>query len=377
MPKHKQKNTSKNLLLSYIQKVIGWLGLGWPKSKLLSRFLIFLIVIIFVSVGTMYGVAQWYIAKHKDQPVSIGTTFIPNYARSFGLDPKETFDAMITDLGIKRIRLVSYWTTHEPTPGKYDFSELDWQFEKAVEEDIKVSLAIGLRQPRWPECHMPKWAEELPKSVWSERLKDYMEQVINRYKDNPALESYQLENEFFLSVFGICPDFTRERLIDEYEFVKSLDPNHPVIISRSNNAMGLPVGEPQPDMFAVSIYKRVWDKSLTKRYIEYPFPAWFYGSLAGGGEILTGKDLFVHELQAEAWLPDKPDEFSMSDPASIPEQNKSLDAERLADRFDYGIATGMKTIDAWGAEWWYWRKVKANDPSLWNTAKQKIQEYND
>lgn len=374
MPKHKQKTTVKRGSLSYVHIFARWFGLGWPKSKVLSRLLMGLVLIIFIFVGTMYGTAQWYIARHKNEPISIGSTFVPNYAKSFGLDPKDTFNAMIDDLGIERIRLVSYWKTHEPMPGKYDFSELDWQFKKAEQENIKVSLAIGLRQPRWPECHMPKWAEGLPKSDWSVRLKNYMGKVIERYKGSPALESYQLENEFFLSVFGICPDFSRDRLIDEYKFVKKLDPSRPVIISRSNNAMGLPVGQPRPDMFAVSIYKRVWDKTATKRYIEYPFPAWFYASLAGGGEILTGKNLFVHELQAEAWLPDKP-EFKMNDIASIPEQDKSLDAQRLSGRFDYGVATGMKRIDLWGAEWWYWRKEVAKDPSLWNTAKEKIKEY--
>lgn len=361
--------------MEYAHIFIGWLGLGWPKSKILSRLLIGLVLIIFILVGTMYGTAQWYIAKHKNEPVVFGATFVPKYARSFGLDPKETLDAIITDLGVDRIRLVSYWNVHEPEPGKYDFSELDWQFKKAEERDVKVSLAIGLRQPRWPECHMPAWAEGLPKDQWAKRLKDYMAKVIERYKDSPVLESYQLENEFFLSVFGICPDFSRERLIDEYEFVKSLDSNRPLIISRSNNAMGLPIGQPRPDLFAVSVYKRVWDKTLTKRYIEYPFPAWFYASLAGGGEILTGKNLFIHELQSEAWLPDKP-EFKMNDIASIPEQNKSLNARRLSDRFDYGVATGMKTIDLWGVEWWYWRKEIAKDASLWNTAKEKIRQHN-
>jgi len=37
----------------------------------------------------------------------------------------------------------------------------------------------------------------------------------------------------------------------------------------------------------------------------------------------------------------------------------------------------MRKIDLWGAEWWYWRKVKFNDPSLWNTAKESIKETND
>ncbi len=316
----------------------------------------------------MYGIAQWYIMKHADEPLQFGVTFIPRYARFFDLDAKETMQAMIDELGVKRFRLVSYWDDIEPVQGTYNFEELDWQFAKAEAASAKVSLAIGLRQPRWPECHMPKWAEWMPKEEWSSHLKIFMKAVIERYKASPALESYQLENEFFMTVFGICPDHSRDRLIDEYEFVKSIDREHPVIISRSNNWVGIPVGQPQPDQFGISVYKRVWDKTITKRYFEYPLPAWFYGFLAGAGEIVTGKDMIIHELQAEPWMPDG---FNLKT-SSISEQDKSLSPKRLRDRFEYARATGVKTIDYWGAEWWYWRKVHHNDPSLWNIAKEEF-----
>lgn len=319
----------------------------------------------------MYGVGQWYLYQNRDRPITVGATFIPDYARHFGLDPEETMRAMNHELGIKHFRLVSYWNKGEPTEGVYDFSELDWQFALAEATDSKVSLAIGLRQPRWPECHMPTWAENMSMIEWEPKLKRYMKATMERYKDSPALESYQLENEFFLSVFGICPDHSRDRLIREYEYVKAVDSEHPIIITRSNNAWGYPIGDPRPDEFGVSIYKRVWDKTLTKRYIEYPFPSWFYASLAGGGKILTGKDLFIHELQTEAWLPDNGN-FHMNEVASIPEQEKSLNAERLSHRFGYAEATGMKRMDLWGVEWWYWQKTKAEKSDLWDTAKAEI-----
>lgn len=209
-------------------------------------------------------------------------------------------------------------------------------------------------------------------SEWSVELKKFMTATVERYKSSPVLESWQLENEFFLDVFGICPDHSRERLVDEYKHLKNLDPIRPIIVSRSNNAIGLPLGDPRPDISAVSIYKRVWDKTLTKRYVEYPFPAWFYASLAGGGKLFTGRDLIIHELQAEPWMPDRP-EFQINDLADVAEQDKSMNAQRLSDRIEYGKATGMKEIYLWGAEWWYWRKVKANDSSTWDTAKAEIQ----
>jgi hypothetical protein len=340
----------------------------WQRRPLHQKIITWIIVFLLAIVGFMYGIARWYIAKHAHEPMQVGITFIPTYARHFELDPQETMQAMIDELGMRRFRLVSYWEVHEPTKGQYDFSELDWQFKKAEESGSKVSLAIGLRQPRWPECHMPQWALQEPKEVWYPQLKDYMKEVINRYKDSPVLQDYQLENEYFLEVFGECTDFDRDRLVDEFNFVKQLDPNHPVIITRSNNAVGFPIGKPRPDKFGVSVYKRVWDKSITKRYIEYPFPAWFYAFLAGGGEILTGKDMIIHELQAEAWLPDG---FTIKD-APVSETNKSMNPDRLKDRFEYGRATGMRTIDLWGAEWWYYRKVKFNDTGLWDVAAEEV-----
>lgn len=319
----------------------------------------------------MYGVAQWYMAKHKKEPFVWGATFIPNYAQNFGLDPKETMTAIIDDLGVKRLRLVSYWDEYEKEPNQYNFDGLDWQFKMAEEKGVKISLAIGLRQPRWPECHMPTWAERLTKQQWTDELKEYMKVVIDRYKSSPALVEYQLENEFFMTVFGICPDHSRERLVDEYNFVKGLDQTHPVLISRSNNWIGLPLGEPRPDKFGISVYKRVWDQTITKRYYEYPLPPWFYASLAGGAELFTGRNMFIHELQTESWLPADKD-YAMNDLSSINEQNKSLNSKRLKNRMNYAEATGMKNVDLWGVEWWYWRKVKAGDPSIWETAKQEI-----
>lgn len=339
------------------------------RQSLLRKLLIGLIALVMLLTGTAYGIARWYQTKHAHEPFQVGATFIPRYARYYGLDPKETLEAVLTDLGVKRVRLVSYWDDIEQQPGSYNFEELDWQFRMAEEKGAKVSLALGLRQPRWPECHMPQWAKEQTKDEWYPQLKSFIALTVERYKDSPALDSYQLENEFFLTVFGECTDFDRDRLVDEYNLVKQLDPNRPIIVSRSNNALGTPIGQPRPDISAVSIYKRVWDKTITKRYFEYPFPAWFYGFLAGTTELVSGKNTIIHELQTESWLAPG---FKMNDPASIPEQDKSLNAERLKQRLEYGHATGMRSMDLWGVENWYWRKTKAGDSSLWDTAKQTI-----
>jgi len=367
--KKKQSTPMSAVRTKLLAPIWRWIIAYWRHSWW-HKVLVVLFIFICLSVGTMYGIARWYMWSQSSKPIVLGASFIPDYAKSLGVDPKETLDAMLTDLDIKQLRLVGYWDKIESKEGTYDYSELDWQFEKANAAGAKVSLTLGLRQPRWPECHMPNWAKDEPMDVWSVQLKDFMRKTMERYKDNPALESYQLENEFFLTVFGICPDFTRERLVDEYNFAKEIDPNHPIIISRSNNAMGIPIGQPQPDAFGVSVYKRVWDITLTKRYVEYPFPAWFYGFLGGAGKIWTDKDLYIHELQAEPWPPNGQEIRN----TSLEEQSKSLDANRLHDRFEFGKATGLRKIDLWGAEYWYYRKVVLNDPSVWDAAKEEYAE---
>jgi hypothetical protein len=195
--------------------------------------------------------------------------------------------------------------------------------------------------------------------------------IINRYKDNPALENYQLENEYFLKGFGTCTNFSRSRLVSEDNLVKQLDPSHSIIIGRSNNDLGWPVGKPEPDKFGVSIYKRVWD-THTGRYFEYPIPAWYYAFLAGWQKIFTGKGMTIDELQAEAW---PPNDQTITN-TSLAEQNKSMNASILKNRIQYGEATGMKTIDLWGAEYWYYRMEVLHDPSLWNVAKQSFTQAN-
>lgn len=364
-----KKKSTKSKPKSPVGRILGWpkqtWQKGWPQRIVLS--LMALVIFVF---SVSYGVAQWYIATQRSKPLVWGATFSPYYAEYFGLDPKETLEALLTDMNIKQLRLVSYWDKGEPVKGKYDFTALDWQFAMAEKHGAKISLAIGLRQPRWPECHMPTWAQELRKNEWAPLLKNYMTATVERYKDSPALVSYQLENEYFMKVFGICPDHSRDRLVDEFNHLQSLDNTRPIIVSRSNNWGGVPMGDPIPDISAVSVYKRVWDKTISRRYAEYPHPPWFYAMLGGFGKIINGSDLIIHELQAEAWLPEG--DFKMNRISDIPEQNKSLNAERLANRIQYGRDTGLREIYLWGVEWWYWQKVKADKPDLWNTARTEL-----
>ncbi len=352
--------------------VIRALGSYW-RHGLWNKIVILSLITLTLLFCSMYGIARWYAWTQKDVPQTIGTSFIPAYAESLGLDPEATMDALINDLGIRHFRLVSYWNQIESQPGVYDFSILDWQFEKAEQAGAQVSLSIGLRQPRWPECHEPDWIDtSQPEDSWTPQLYDFMTATIMRYKDSPALKSYQLENEYFLAAFGECKNFNRERLVEEYNLVRRLDPATTIIISRSNNALGTPIREPIADKIAVSVYKRTWSPYI-ERNLEYPFPPWFYGYLGGIGKLTTGKDMVIHELQAEAWPP-----YSIPmQKATLDQQNQTFSADIFRKRIQYGKDSGIKEIYLWSGEYWYYRKEKLNDPSLWEVARQQLAKSND
>lgn len=313
-----------------------------------------------------YAVAFWYQREQASKPYELGVSFSAPYARALGLDPHEAYTAILDGLGVKQLRLMSYWSEGEPTAGKYDFSELDWQMSEATKRGATVSLALGLRQPRWPECHAPDWVDiTKPRNTWQPALEKYIAAVVNRYKTSKVLASYQLENEYF-NTFGECPDRDRGRLAAELALVHRLDPKHPVIISRSNNYAGFAIRPPRGDINGISLYRRVWDSTVTHRYFTYPFPSWHYAFLAGMQKLLFGQESIIHELQAEPWPP----RGKFITNVSLAEQDKSFDAARLRSTVTFAKQTGIRHIELWGAEYWYYRAVTLHDPSVWNEARR-------
>ncbi len=344
-----------------------WHG-NWV-HKIVSTIVIAVIILIMLIAG----IGEWYISTQSSIPLTYGVSFIPDYAESLGVNPKAAYAALLK-IGVRQFRLTSYWSDIEPTKGNYNFSQLDWEFAMANAAHAKIILTVGLRQPRWPECHPPSWVNTAaPLNSWEPELLSFMREVINRYRNNPALEAWQLENEYFLKGFGDCNNFSRSRLINEYDMLKRLDPHHPIILGRSNNAVGFPIGKPTPSIYGISVYKRVWDANVTHRYLEYPYPAWFYGFLAGVQEIYQHKNMIIAEMQAEPWIPDG----KTIPEASLAVQNESLNANRLKNRFSFSQATGIKDVIMWGAEYWYYRKIVLHDPSVWNVAKAEFKKNAD
>ena len=55
------------------------------------------------------------------------------------------------------MRLPVYWDLVEKQPGIYEYADVDWQLDEAKKRDVAVILTVGIKVPRWPECHIPQW----------------------------------------------------------------------------------------------------------------------------------------------------------------------------------------------------------------------------
>ncbi|RWZ78078.1 MAG: hypothetical protein EOT04_03040 [Candidatus Chaera renei] len=327
----------------------------WPAAVLLALFLISTATAVLNPV--LFPPIKNY---------NFGVSFSKERSEQLGLDWRANYLALLDDLKIRRFRLMSYWSSHEPVRGQMDFSDLDWMMDQAAARGAQVSLAIGLRQPRWPECFQPAWAANLSGNAWKQALYAYIEAVVKRYEKHPALQSWQLENEAVNNWFGVCPPPDRQRLVEEFNLVRGIS-KKPIWMSLSDQH-GLPLGQPVPDAYGFSIYRVVYNDKLIPGYTWYPTPLWYHRLRAVLIKLLHPKaKLFVHELQLEPWGPVDVSRLSAA------EQNRTMSYDQIHFNTTFARQVGFQDIYAWGGEWWYWRKVKSGDNAVWEAVRREIE----
>ncbi|MBI4991599.1 MAG: beta-galactosidase [Candidatus Harrisonbacteria bacterium] len=293
---------------------------------------------------------------------TFGVTFSKQAAESFGLDWQEAFRAILDDLGAKNLRLSVYWTETEPSEGQYDFSILDWQLKEAERRGVKIIVAVGQRLPRWPECHIPDWAKNLPTEERRERLLKLIDVVVNRYKSLSAIKYWQVENEPFLIGFGECLPFDKKFLDKEIAFVRSLD-SRLIIVSDSGELSLWLQAARRADIFGTTMYRSVWSNKIPGGYLRYPLPPSFFYLKANLIKYFAStKNIIVTELQAEPWGPKQIKEMAPM------ERDTSLSLEKFKANIEYARQVGFREAYLWGAEWWLWEKMSGR-PEFWEYAK--------
>ncbi len=301
-------------------------------------------------------------AGPKAKTIAYGVTFSAPYAESLGLDWRQVYLSLLDDLQVRRLRLSAYWDEVEQQRDQYDFTDLDFQVDQAGQRNAQIILAVGRRLPRWPECHDPSWLSSLDQAGQENEQLSYMETVVRRYQGNPHITMWQVENEPFLSTFGICPPLDKKFLDQEIALVKQLDPARPVLVSDSGELNYWFMAGARGDVFGTTLYRYVFSDVL-KRYWTNPIPAWFYRLKAGVLHLLhPGKPIMIIELEAEPWTTNG----ITSTPVS--EQFKTMSLDHFKTIVGVARATGFDPQYLWGVEWWYWMKQQGH-PEFWDYAR--------
>ena len=327
--------------------------------------------VVLVFVIALYAIAAGYQASYDGRTTKLGVSFSIKYAQELGLNWRQAYLALLDDLEVTELRLMSYWDIIERDNNQYSWEELDWQLDQAQRHNASVTLAIGRRQPRWPECHTPSWAQRLSHDQQQNELLQFISDVADRYKSYDVIKSYQIENEASNNAFGECPDYDPDFLSREIQLVREID-NSKQLITNVSNQSGLPTNGPveQADRVGLSIYKRAHFPAFGRQWYWsfWYVPSEWHSLRAALIEGLDNKPVFIHELQAEPWGPVATSELTDA------EQRQTMDSQKLREIVAFAEQAGTDTIFLWGGEWWYWRLSEFNDKDLWQTVRDIYNE---
>ncbi len=280
-----------------------------------------------------------------------GVSFSSDHARYLGLDPSAVYRTILNEWGFKYVRLSAQWNLIEPERGMYVWQELDNFFAEAAAHGAKIILVVGEKTPRWPECHLPVWARDLSDSDRRSARVEMMTTVVDHFKDHPALEMWQVENEP-LFTFGECTGLTSEQLAEEIKLVKDRDPHHPTLVTDSGELSLWRQTARAADWFGATLYRVVWNEKWGYTNYDWWLPAATYRWKLWLNNRAPSTAM-ISELQAEPWAPNK-DIFI----TPLEEQEKSMTVTRLEKTIRVAEETGFARAYLWGAEWWYWMHQK-------------------
>ena len=172
--------------------------------------------------------------------IVLGTSFSPEYAKSFGCDnPLELLKIINKDLNIKDIRIGLRWNVVEKDK-KMSLDYYDKYIKYLFKNDCKVCLNIGpIKVFRWPEEHIPKYIsvkkEEYitPDTDIAKYAYQYFEKLLILLKKEygKKLDSvmFQIENECFYRFGRLGLTMSQEYILGFLKILKRYFPNNKVM----------------------------------------------------------------------------------------------------------------------------------------------------
>lgn len=299
------------------------------------------------------------------------------------------FERIVTGLGVRHVRLSAYWDAVEPSPGVYDFAEIDALLAVAGRQDVQVLLSVGMKAQRHPEYFIPTWLLETAPPDPSLRARGatisndpsisgpalaMAEALVRHVGPHPAVTAWQAENEPYIgspraSDWVIGRDYVQDLIAT----IRAADPlARPVVVNHagyySYDGSWRPALE-DADILAQSVYPF---RRVTVRGQLIIAPILEIGPLIpnypwrAGEARERGKDFWITEMQAEPWagFPE------LAGPATP----RDITPGRFRTILDYSRRSGASRVYLWGAEWWLFRVDQFDDRRYWDIARRAISE---
>ena len=327
-------------------------------------------------------------ARNSAPRVDVGISFSPQRAESYGLDYQASFK-QLEAMRFKVIRISAYWTEVD-TEG---YDRLDWLLNEAASSHQPVVLTVGMKGLGWPEYFIPD--DLLPANLQDGQSisRDpivragsllFLQSTVARYRANPEIVSWQVENEPFNQAGPHKWSIDRDFLAQEIQAVRELD-ERPVVVNAFSHfnfsldrasqrkgfdlasLLGFDSGSVENeslqvlqagDILGLDVYTRIGYNFLGQLSVGRAGNDW--ADQAGRWHAIAQKQhktAWVMEAQAEPW---EASATSFADP-------RSFHPSDMIDVFNGLKEEGFTTILLWGAEYWLWRAADG-DPAWLDTA---------
>lgn len=297
-----------------------------------------------------------------------GFSFHPYQASYLGLDPRETYLALLEGLEPPFVRIPVFWDEVQKEEGKFDFSNVDFFVSEAKKRGIKVTINLGYSTFRYPECREPRWAWDLRDEEFDKALLFYLDKTVSHLSDFENVEAWQVENEQELWLIRPQCRIIKEGLLKkEIELVKKTDTQHrPIVITHGGQTRignlwqrRIPLG----DIFAVSFFGKSYSKNL--RF--YTNRLWFRNiPIEKAVTEKLGRRFWISEFQAEPWGKTPLNKISPK------EAQRTMGHEILKENIEllkkYG---GAERVYFWGVEWWY-KELLEGRGEMWEVGRSYL-----
>ena len=312
-------------------------------------------------------------------PVQVGISFSPLRAAYLGLNYQTAF-RQLEAMHFRVIRLSTYWDQVDSE----GYGQLDWMMAEARKSRQPIALTVGMKALGWPEFFIPVSAmpvsglhqgqDVASDSSFRVAALSFVSDTVLRYRDNPALVAWQVENEPFNRAGPQRLWIDAEFLRDEIATVKQLDGHHRTVIVNAFSHFNLVFDQASArqgfdfrqwlgfdadsaerdglsvlgrgDVLGLDVYTAIGYQFLGQDHMSHADGDW-PDRLARVLDLAhkQGKQAWITEAQAEPW---DASNLSYANPKSTSPQAIRSIFENLKD-------AGFTTVLFWGSEYWLWQ----------------------